>query len=89
MDLLRFHKFTIGWSWKSEYGDPDDPEDVEFLLGYSPYHNITQGVEYPSVMISTVLFVCLSVLPDEPVKILLQVFAQEMWQIQKFERFPV
>lgn len=53
MDLLRFHKFTIGWAWKSEYGDPDDPDDVEFLLGYSPYHNITQGVEYPSVMIST------------------------------------
>ncbi|MCK5131587.1 MAG: S9 family peptidase [Candidatus Sabulitectum sp.] len=53
MDLLRFHKFTIGWAWKSEYGDPDDPDDVEFLLGYSPYHNIAQGVEYPSVMIST------------------------------------
>ena len=53
MDMLRFHKFTIGWAWKSEYGDPEDPDDVEFLLGYSPYHNIAQGVEYPSVMIST------------------------------------
>ena len=53
MDLMRFHKFTIGWAWKSEYGDPEDPEDVEFLLGYSPYHNIVEGIEYPSVMIST------------------------------------
>ncbi len=53
MDLMRFHMFTIGWAWKSEYGDPEDPEDVEFLLGYSPYHNIREGVEYPPVMIST------------------------------------
>ncbi|MBD3276951.1 MAG: prolyl oligopeptidase family serine peptidase [Candidatus Aegiribacteria sp.] len=53
MDLLRFHKFTIGWAWKSEYGDPDDPEDVEFLLGYSPYHNIREGIQYPPVLIST------------------------------------
>lgn len=53
MDLLRFHKFTIGWYWISEYGDPDDPEDIDFLLGYSPYHNIMEGEEYPSVLIST------------------------------------
>lgn len=53
MDLMRFHKFTIGWYWKSEYGDPDDPEDVEFILGYSPYHNIREGVEYPPVLITT------------------------------------
>lgn len=53
MDLMRFHKFTIGWYWKSEYGDPDDPEDVEYLLGYSPYHNILEGVEYPPVLVTT------------------------------------
>jgi len=53
MDMLRFHKFTVGWAWKSEFGDPDDPDDIEFLLGYSPYHNVLEGVEYPSVMIST------------------------------------
>ncbi len=47
MDLMRFHLFTIGWAWKSEYGDPDDPEDVEFLLGYSPYHNIRGGWSIP------------------------------------------
>ena len=53
MDLMRFHRFTIGWYWKSEYGDPDDPEDVEFLLDYSPYHNIQEGVVYPPVLITT------------------------------------
>ena len=53
MDLLRFHLFTIGWAWTSEYGDPDDPEEFEFLLDYSPYHNIEPGIEYPPVMIST------------------------------------
>ena len=53
MDLMRYHLFTIGWYWKSEYGDPEDPEDVEFLLGYSPYHNITRGAEYPATLIST------------------------------------
>ena len=53
MDLMRYHLFTIGWYWKSEYGDPEDPEDVEFLLGYSPYHNINRGAEYPATLIST------------------------------------
>jgi len=53
MDLMRYHLFTIGWYWKSEYGDPEDPEDVEFLLGYSPYHNIARGAEYPATLIST------------------------------------
>ncbi|MBN2587588.1 MAG: S9 family peptidase [Candidatus Fermentibacteraceae bacterium] len=53
LDLMRFHLFTVGWSWISEYGNPDDPEDVEFLLGYSPYQNIRDGVEYPAVLIST------------------------------------
>ncbi|MCK5116776.1 MAG: S9 family peptidase [Candidatus Aegiribacteria sp.] len=53
MDLMRFHLFTIGWSWVSEYGDPEDPDDVEFLLDYSPYHNIQEGIEYPPVLIFT------------------------------------
>ncbi len=53
MDLLRFHLFTIGWAWISEYGEPDDPEEFEFLLGYSPYHNIKPGIEYPPTLIST------------------------------------
>jgi prolyl oligopeptidase len=53
MDLLRFHLFTIGWAWTSEYGDPDDPEEFGFILNYSPYHNIEPGIEYPSVLVST------------------------------------
>ena len=53
MDLLRFHLFTMGQAWTSEYGDPDNPDEFEFLLGYSPYHNIEPGVEYPPVLIST------------------------------------
>ena len=53
MDLLRFHLFTIGWAWVSEYGDPDNPDEFDFLLGYSPYHNIEPDIEYPPVMIST------------------------------------
>ena len=53
MDLLRFHLFTIGWAWISEYGDPDNPDEFEFLLGYSPYHNISPGIEYPPVLITT------------------------------------
>lgn len=53
MDLMRFHLFTVGWGWISEYGNPDDPDDVEFLLGYSPYHNIRPGIEYPAVLVST------------------------------------
>ncbi len=53
MDLLRFHLFTVGWAWTSEYGNPDDPEEFEFLLDYSPYHNIEPGIEYPPVLIST------------------------------------
>ena len=53
MDLMRYHLFTIGWAWVAEYGDPEDRDDVEFLLGYSPYHNIREGIEYPPMLIST------------------------------------
>ncbi len=53
MDMLRFHKFTIGWAWKSDYGDPDDPEDFKVLLSYSPLHNIVPGTCYPAVMATT------------------------------------
>lgn len=53
MDLMRFHLFTVGWAWVSEYGDPESPDDVDFLLEYSPYHNIQAGIEYPPVLIST------------------------------------
>ena len=53
MDLLRFHKFTIGWAWTSDYGNPDKPEDFKVLYSYSPYHKIRDGVAYPATFITT------------------------------------
>jgi len=53
MDMLRFHKFTIGWAWVSEYGSSDDPEQFKTLLAYSPLHNLRSGVEYPATMVMT------------------------------------
>lgn len=52
MDMLRFHKFTIGWAWQAEYGNPDDPADFKNLLKYSPYHNLTPA-NYPPTMVIT------------------------------------
>jgi prolyl oligopeptidase len=53
MDMLRFHKFTIGWNWIAEYGSSDKPEDFKNLLAYSPIHNLKEGVHYPATMITT------------------------------------
>ncbi|WP_390884398.1 prolyl oligopeptidase family serine peptidase [Humisphaera borealis] len=53
MDMLRFHKFTIGWAWKSDYGSADDAAEFKVLYGYSPYHNLKPGVKYPSTMVTT------------------------------------
>jgi len=53
LDMLRFHKFTIGWGWVSDYGSPEDPEDFAVLYRYSPYHNVCDGAEYPAVLITT------------------------------------
>jgi prolyl oligopeptidase len=53
MDMLRFHRFTIGWAWKSDYGDPEDPEQYRWLRAYSPLHNIKAGVDYPPTLITT------------------------------------
>jgi prolyl oligopeptidase len=52
MDMLRFHKFTVGWGWVPEYGTPDDPKDFKSLHAYSPYHNLRRG-EYPATLITT------------------------------------
>ncbi|MDA7625240.1 prolyl oligopeptidase family serine peptidase [bacterium] len=52
MDMLRFHKFTIGWAWQAEYGNPDDPDDFKNLLKYSPYHNLKPN-NYPATMVIT------------------------------------
>ena len=51
--MLRFHKFTIGWAWTSDYGSPDDPEEFKVLRAYSPYHNIREGTEYPPTLVTT------------------------------------
>ncbi len=53
MDMLRFHKFTIGWAWVSEYGSSDDPVQFENLMSYSPLHNIRPGTCYPATLITT------------------------------------
>ena len=53
MDMLRFHKFTIGWAWTSDYGSADDPEQFKALYAYSPYHNLKPGTKYPSTMVTT------------------------------------
>jgi prolyl oligopeptidase len=53
MDMLRFHKFTIGWAWVSDYGSPDDPEQFKTLYAYSPYHNLKPGTAYPPTLVIT------------------------------------
>ena len=53
MDMLRYHKFTVGWGWVPEYGSSDDPEHFNNLLSYSPLHNLKEGVDYPATMITT------------------------------------
>ena len=53
LDMLRFHKFTIGWAWTSDYGSPDDEGDFRYLLTYSPYHNTRAGTAYPPTLVTT------------------------------------
>ena len=53
MDMLRFHKFTIGWNWIADYGSSDDAEEFKALYAYSPLHNIRPGVKYPPTLITT------------------------------------
>jgi prolyl oligopeptidase len=52
MDMLRFHKFTIGWAWQEEYGSPDKAEDFKVLRAYSPLHNV-KPAKYPATMVLT------------------------------------
>jgi prolyl oligopeptidase len=53
MDMLRFHKFTIGWAWTSDYGSADNPDEFKALHAYSPLHNIKPGTKYPATLITT------------------------------------
>ena len=53
MDMLRYHKFTIGWGWAVEYGSSDSEEYFPYLYAYSPLHNIKEGVKYPATLITT------------------------------------
>lgn len=53
LDMLRFHKFTIGWAWVSDYGSAEDPADFKAIFAYSPLHNIKPGTSYPPTLITT------------------------------------
>ena len=53
MDMLRFHKFTIGWAWVPEYGSSENPEEFKTLYAYSPLHNLKPGTAYPATLITT------------------------------------
>jgi prolyl oligopeptidase len=53
MDMLRFHKFTIGWAWTGDYGSSDKKEEFEALFKYSPLHNIKENVKYPATLVTT------------------------------------
>ncbi len=52
-DMLRYHQFTIGWAWASDYGRSDDPKMFPALHAYSPYHNVKHGTAYPPTLITT------------------------------------
>ena len=52
-DMLRFHKFTIGWAWTGEVGNPEDPTEYRWLRAYSPLHNVTPGTHYPATLLLT------------------------------------
>jgi prolyl oligopeptidase len=53
LDMLRYHLFTIGWSWMSDYGDPDDPEQYQWVRACSPLHNLSEGTAYPATLVMT------------------------------------
>ena len=53
MDMLRFHKFTIGWAWVAEYGSSENAAEFTNLYAYSPLHNLKPGTAYPATLIIT------------------------------------
>ena len=53
MDMLRYHKFTIGWGWAVEYGSSENEEQFSYIYKYSPLHNIKEDVKYPATLVTT------------------------------------
>lgn len=53
LDMLRYHRFTIGWAWASDYGRADDPMAFPYLRAYSPLHNLRVGACYPPTLVTT------------------------------------
>ena len=53
LDMLRYHQFTIGYAWATEYGRSDNPKDFEYLYKYSPLHNLEKNTRYPATLITT------------------------------------
>jgi prolyl oligopeptidase len=53
MDMLRYHKFTVGFGWIPEYGSSEDSVNFRNLYAYSPLHNLKDGVEYPATLVTT------------------------------------
>lgn len=54
MDMLRYHKFTIGWNWASDYGTSEDSKEMfEYLKSYSPLHTLKAGTVYPATLVTT------------------------------------
>ena len=54
MDMLRYHKFTIGWNWAPDYGTSEDSKAMfDYLRAYSPLHNLKKGVSYPATLVTT------------------------------------
>jgi len=53
MDMLRYHRFTIGWAWAGDYGTADTEAGFKTLVAYSPYHTVRQGARYPAVLVTT------------------------------------
>ena len=53
MDMLRFHTFTIGHAWRSDFGSSEDPAGFRYLLAYSPLHTVRAGARYPAVLVTT------------------------------------
>jgi prolyl oligopeptidase len=53
LDMLRYHKSTVGWGWAVEYGKSDVKAEFDYLIKYSPLHNLKEGVKYPATLVTT------------------------------------